>query len=66
MAVMLDHAGVIVALPAAVIKPFALTVKVGAAVALPKAPTLELTVANVRAVAPVASPVCVAFETSPE
>lgn len=42
-------AGVIVVLPAAVTSHFALTVKVPAAVALPKDPTFALTVARVRA-----------------
>ena len=44
-----DQAGVIVAEPAAVINPLALTVNVGAAVAEPNEPTLEFTVANVPA-----------------
>jgi len=56
--------GVPPALPllAAVISPFPLTV----IFAFVKEPTLLFTVASVRAVAPVASPVCVALLTRPE
>jgi hypothetical protein len=54
---MLLTAGVIVAALAAVINPLALTVKMGAAVAEPNDPTFELTVARVKTVEPVASPV---------
>ena len=50
--VTLPIAGVIVTLPAAVSNPLPLTVNVGPAVALPKLPTLELTVASVVASAP--------------
>lgn len=49
-------AGVIVVLPAAVTSHFALTVKVPAAVALPKEPTFELTVARVVALVLLAVP----------
>lgn len=49
-------AGVTVVLLAAVIRPFALTVKVPAAVADPKDPTLALTVARVRAFVLLAEP----------
>ena len=64
--VTLPISGVIVVALAAVTNPFALTVIAVDCVALPKLPTLPLTVARVKAVAPVASPVWVAFETSPE
>lgn len=47
----------IATLDIAVTSPFALTVGDATCVALPKVPTFELTVARVRAVAPVASPV---------
>lgn len=56
----------IATLDIAVTSPFALTVGEATCVALPKVPTFEFTVARVRAVAPVASPVWVAFDTSPE
>lgn len=49
-------AGVTVVLLAAVISPFALTVKVQAAVALPKEPTFALTVARVIAFVLLAEP----------
>lgn len=54
--VMEDQAGVIVVLPAAVMRPLALTVKVDAAVAEPKDPTLEFTVASVPAAVTFADP----------
>ena len=50
-------AGVIVVFPAAVINPLPLTVNVPACVAEPNEPTLAFTVASVKAVEPVASPV---------
>lgn len=55
--VMLLIAGVIVLVETAVTSPFALTVTAGAAVALPKLPTLALTVAKVAANEPVPLPV---------
>ena len=55
--VILPTAGVIVVELAAVIRPLALTVKVGAAVAEPNDPTFALTVARVKTVEPLASPV---------
>ena len=59
-------AGVMVTFDTAVVSPFAFTVTCGDSVADPKVPTLLLTVASVSAVAPVASPVWVAFVTNPE
>jgi hypothetical protein len=55
---MLPTAGVIVLVETAVTSPLALTVTAGAAVELPKLPTLLLTVAKVKApvLASVASP----------
>ena len=47
----------IVLFEAAVISPFPLTVNAGTVVALPKLPVLLLTVASVKTVEPVASPV---------
>jgi hypothetical protein len=55
--VILPTAGVIVDALAAVTKPFPLTVKATDCVAEPKEPTLLFTVASVKAVEPVASPV---------
>ena len=55
--VILPTAGVIVVEMAAVIRPLALTVKIGAAVAEPNDPTFAFTVARVRTVEPLASPV---------
>ena len=46
-------------------KPFAFTVALNVEVELPKVPILAFTVANVKTVEPVASPVCVALETNP-
>ena len=48
---------------AAVIRPLAFTVNCATDVARPKLPTLAFTVARVKAVAPVTSPVCVALVT---
>ena len=55
--VMLPTAGVMVAELAPVTKPLALTVTTPAAVAEPNVPTFALTVARVKTVEPVASPV---------